>query len=124
MEHSSDFLTRLILKEKKAYKKGQILFQIYKHDKAQRGKGFPKVTQQDCGRAGIKFTHSKSSLRHNSLRYDSPGKTFHTSPAYPNLDKPCLFENMHIRHLGFCHRSKFCHRSGSRCLWKQISALK
>ena len=93
-----------------------MLFQIYKHNKALRSKDIPQVTQQDCGRAGRQFTHSQSSLRHNSLRYDSPHKTCHASPAYPNLDKGYVFENSHTRNLGVCHRSKFCHGIDSQCL--------
>lgn len=104
------------LKKKKVYKNRQMLFQIYKHDKAERGKDFTKAMQQDCGRAGRQSTHFQSSLRHNSLRYDSPHRIFNATPAYPNLDKPYIFENTHIRNLRFCHRSKFCHRSGSHCL--------
>lgn len=40
-------------------------FQIYKHDKAQRGKEFPKVTQQDCGRSGRQLIRSSTSRRHH-----------------------------------------------------------
>lgn len=101
-----------------------MLFQIYKQDKARRDKDFPKVTQQDCGRVGRQFTHSQSSLRHNPLRYNSPHKTFYTSLAHPNLDKAYGFENIHIRNLGFCHRSKFHDGSGSHCSQDQFSALK
>lgn len=42
------------------YKKGETLFQIHKHDTAQRGKEFPKATQQDCVRSRRQFIHAST----------------------------------------------------------------
>lgn len=98
MQHSSNYLTRLILKEN--YLQGRIkaisnlqTCQSSKRSRISQGHttGLWKMREIIFPL----FNMSEASLWHNTTH-----ETFHAFPAYPYSDKTYMFEKTHIRNLG------------------------